>query len=139
MVERAIRLSPRDPELGIWFGRIGSVHLFQSRIGEAIRWLEKARNGNPALPYVRSRLASAYALSDQMERADFELGEARKLSGDDRHSSIARLLRAGETGPGYWGVPKVRALFEAPISSASARSACRKNDCDPQARRHPRR
>ena len=113
MVERSIRLSPRDPALGIWFGRIGLVHLLQSRIGEAILSLERARNANPALPYVRSRLAAAYALSGQTKRAAVELGEARKLSGDDRHSSIARLLKAGETGSGYWGVPKIRALYEA--------------------------
>ena len=113
MVERSIRLSPRDPALGIWFGRIGLVHLLQSRIGEAILSLERARNANPALPYVRSRLAAAYALNGETERAGVELAEARKLSGDDRHSSIAKLLKAGETGSGYWGVPKIRALYEA--------------------------
>jgi hypothetical protein len=42
-----------------------------------------------------------------VDRAAAELAEARKLSGDDRYSSIARLKAAG-----YWGVPKVRALFE---------------------------
>ena len=113
MVERAIRLSPRDPALGIWFGRIGSVHLLQSRIDHAILWLEKARNANTALPYVRARLASAYALSGQIESAAVELGEARKLSGDGRYSSIAKLLRGGEIASGYWGAPKIRAWYEA--------------------------
>jgi adenylate cyclase len=113
LVERAIRLSPRDPALGMWYGRIGLVHLLQSRIGEAILWLEKARNANSGLPYIRSRLAAAYALNGETERAGVELAEARKLSRGDRHSSIARLLKAGETGSGYWGVPKIRALYEA--------------------------
>lgn len=113
MVERAIRLSPRDPALGIWFGRIGLVHLLQSRIDHAILWLEKARNANPALPYVRARLASAYAHSGEIESAAVELGEARKLSGDGRYSSIAKLLRAGEIASGYWGAPKIRAWYEA--------------------------
>ena len=112
-VERAIRLSPRDPVLGVWYGRIGLVHLLQSRIDEAIIWLEKARNADPAVPYIRSRLASAYALNGETERAANELTEARRLSGDDRHSSIAKLLKTGETGSGYWGVPKIRALYEA--------------------------
>jgi uncharacterized protein YciW len=84
------------------------VHLLQSRINEAILWLEKARNANPALPYVRSRLASAYALNGEIKRAAVELAEARNLSVDDRHSSIAR-LRAAQ----YFGVPKIHALFEA--------------------------
>src|SRR5204863_2682523 len=39
--ERAIRLSPRDPMIANWYWRIGMVHLLQSRIGEAIQWLEK--------------------------------------------------------------------------------------------------
>jgi hypothetical protein len=48
-----------------------------------------------------------------LDRATAELAEARRLSGDDRYSSIARLKAAGYTGSGYWGVPKIRAMFEA--------------------------
>ena len=92
--EQAIRLSPRDPEIGIWYCRIGQVHLLQSRIDEAILWLEKARSANPALPAPHAWLASAYALKGETERAAAELAEARRLSGDDRYSSIARLKAA---------------------------------------------
>jgi Flp pilus assembly protein TadD len=84
------------------------VHLLQSRTDEAIIWLEKARNAAPAHPSFRANLASAYGLKGETERAAAELAEARSLSGDDRHSSIARLQAAR-----YWGVPKIRALFEA--------------------------
>ena len=111
--ERAIRLNPRDPQIAIYFGRIGLVHLLESRIDEAILWLERARRTNPGLPYIRCWLASAYGLNGEIERASAELAETRKLSSDDCYSSIARLLKAGETGAGYWGVPKIRALFEA--------------------------
>jgi TolB-like protein/Flp pilus assembly protein TadD len=111
--EQAIRLSPRDPQIGIYFGRIGLAHLLQSRIKDAILWLEKARRANPRLPYVRCELASAYGLNGEIERASAELAETRKLSSDDRHSSIAKFVKVGETGLGYWGVPTVRALFEA--------------------------
>jgi TolB-like protein/Flp pilus assembly protein TadD len=105
--DQAIRLSPRDPQLGLYYSRIGSAHLLQSRPEEAIIWLEKARNAAPALAYIRSRLSSAYALRGEIERAAVELAEARRLAGDDRYSSITR-LRAIEA----LGVPKVRALFE---------------------------
>ena len=54
-----------------------------------------------------SRLASAYALKGETERAA-ELAEARRLAGDDRYSSIAR-MRAG----GCCESPKPRALYEA--------------------------
>jgi adenylate cyclase len=107
LVERAIRLSPRDPELGVWYSNIGLVHLLQSRTDEAIIWLEKARNAAPAHPSFRANLASAYGLKGETERAAAELAEARGLSGDDRYTSITRLQAAR-----YWGVPKIRALFE---------------------------
>jgi TolB-like protein/predicted Zn-dependent protease len=110
--ERAIRLSPRDPQIGIYLARIGLVHLLESRIDEAILWLERARRTNPRLPHVRCHLASAYGLKGEIERASAELAEARKLCSDDRHSSIVKLLKAGQTVSAYWGVPKIRALFE---------------------------
>jgi TolB-like protein/Flp pilus assembly protein TadD len=109
--KQAIRLSPRDPAVGFWYGAIGFVHLLQSRTDEAILWLEKARSVLPGVPH--AYLASAYALGGQTERAAAELAEARRLSGDNRYSSIARLRVAGLSGSGTWGVPKVRALFEA--------------------------
>jgi adenylate cyclase len=109
LVERALRLSPRDPRwLGVWYLWIGQAHLLQSRTDEAILWLEKARSANPAIPYVHLSLASAYALKGESERAAAELAEAHRLVGDDRFSSIARVEAVG-----YWGVPKVRALYEA--------------------------
>jgi adenylate cyclase len=94
LVERAIRLSPRDSELGVWYQQIGNVHLLQSHTDEAVFWLEKARNHTPAHPMIRGDLASAYALDGQTERATAELAEARRLSPDDRFSSIARLKEA---------------------------------------------
>ena len=50
---QVVRLSPRDPEIGVWFGRIGLIHLLQSRFDEAVLWLEMARNANPELPSLR--------------------------------------------------------------------------------------
>jgi TolB-like protein/DNA-binding winged helix-turn-helix (wHTH) protein/tetratricopeptide (TPR) repeat protein len=107
LVEQAIRLSPRDPLIGVWYGRIGLAHLLQSRIDESILWLEKARDASPGLPYIYSRLASAHALKGETARAAAELSEARRLSGDDHYATIAQL--SGE----YLGVPKIRALHEA--------------------------
>jgi tetratricopeptide (TPR) repeat protein len=106
--EQAIRLSPRDSLIGVWYQRIGMVHLLQSRTDEAIAWLEKARSANPLHPQPHPWLAAAYALKGDTERAAAELAEARRLASDDRCSSIARLKAAG----GYFGVPKIRALFE---------------------------
>jgi len=114
LAEQAIRLSPHDPGLANFYWFIGGMHLAQSHTGEAVLWLEKARAANPTLAGPRAFLASAYALKAEIEHAFAELAEARRLSRDDQYSSIARLQAAGLPGSrGYWGVPKVRALFEA--------------------------
>jgi|SRR5580704_2735347 tetratricopeptide (TPR) repeat protein len=108
LVEQAIRLSPRDPYIAVFYCQIAYVHLLASRVEEAIAWLEKARSANPAHPSPHAYLASAYALNGEGERAAVELAEARRQAADDRYASLAR-LRAVD----FWGVPKIRALFEA--------------------------
>jgi TolB-like protein/Flp pilus assembly protein TadD len=109
LVEQAIRLSPRDPDIGLRYFLIGTVHLLQSRTDEAIVWLEKARSAMPASPLNHSWLASAYALNGETEPAAAELAEAWKLDGGDLFSSIAHLKAHRWRS---WG-PKIRALFEA--------------------------
>jgi adenylate cyclase len=105
--EQAIRLSPHDPAVGFWDGRIGFVHLLQSRTDEAIVWLEKARSGQPDYFAIHSWLASAYGLKGETERAAAELAKARRLRGEGSFSSIATMKVGGQ-----WG-PKSRALLEA--------------------------
>lgn len=105
--ERAIRRSPRDPQIGLFYSRIGCAHHLEGRLEEAIAWFEKARAAAPGHPQFRAFLASAYALAGQNERGTSELAEARRLVGDDRYSSIAR-LRDEEN----WGAPAIRPLVE---------------------------
>jgi tetratricopeptide (TPR) repeat protein len=108
LMEQAIRLSPRDPNIALMYFRIGEVHLLKSHVDEAIPWLEKARTVTPTVPWHHSYLASAYALKGETERAAAELAEARRLRGEGSYSSISR-LKAG----GQFGLPKALALFEA--------------------------
>jgi len=91
LAEQAIRLSPRDPLIGVPYSLIGTIHLLQSHIAAAIVWLEKARSAMPRSPLHRSRLASAYALRGETECASAELTEVRRLSGGHLFSSIAHL------------------------------------------------
>jgi TolB-like protein/Tfp pilus assembly protein PilF len=109
LAEQAIRLSPRDPDIGWRYLLIGTVHQLQSRTDEAIVWLEKGRSAMPAAPFHRSHLASAYALRGETERAAAELAEARKLAGERPFSSITQLKATSR----MWEVPKVQALAEA--------------------------
>jgi predicted Zn-dependent protease len=79
----------------------------QSRIDDAIDWFKRVRSANPRNPRRHALLAAAYALKGQTEQAAVELAEARRLSGDDRFSSIAR-----SKADLPLGVPKIRALLE---------------------------
>ena len=108
LAEQAIRLSPHDPELGLYFNLVGQVHLLLSRTDEAVAWFEKARNAVPEHDAPHIYLASACGLKGEIERAVAELAEARRLTNEDRYSSLSRLKAAQ-----HWGVPSVRALFEA--------------------------
>ena len=110
LAEQAICLSPRDPYIGSRYHLIGTVHLLQSHIDEAIVWFEKARIAMPTVPFHHSWLASAYALNGNLSRAAAELAEARRLRGESSFSSIAK-MKAG----GSWGSlsPKTRAFFDA--------------------------
>jgi TolB-like protein/DNA-binding winged helix-turn-helix (wHTH) protein len=107
--EQAIRLSPLDPQIGVWYFRIGQAYLVQSRIEEAIVWLEKARNANPTLAYVHRWLASACALVGDTERAVAEIAEARRLNGSGSPPTIAQ---AKASTARDFMVPTIRTLFE---------------------------
>jgi tetratricopeptide (TPR) repeat protein len=105
--EQVIRLSPRDPFNGNRYDAIGFAHLLQSHTDEAIVWLQKGRSLSPKIAFTHAHLASAYALKGELDRAAAELAEARRLSRDDRWSSIARLKAVGQF------FPKILALAEA--------------------------
>jgi TolB-like protein len=106
--EKAIRLSPRDPRIWLYYFWTGQALLLQSRVDEAIPWFEKSGSANLEQPLPHAYLAAALALQGEVQRAEAQLRQARELSDDDRYSTISR-LRAMV----YFGAPKTRALFEA--------------------------
>jgi TolB-like protein/class 3 adenylate cyclase/Tfp pilus assembly protein PilF len=104
--EQAIRLSPHEPAIAPWYGRLGVVHLLQSHTDEAILWLEKARSENARLPFVHAWLAAAYALKGEDERARAELAEAQQLN--EGYGTLASIKKSP-----WFAKPEVRALAEA--------------------------
>jgi len=107
LTEQAIRLSPRDPLIAYRYFSIGLVHVFQSRVDEAIPWLEKARRADPRISPPRYFLACAYGLKGEVDRAAAELAVAQRLVGSDRYSTIARVRANGDLN-----TPAVRDRFE---------------------------
>ena len=96
LLEKQIRLSPRDPGLYLPYFRLGVVHFFDERLDQAIIWLEKARRAAPTFPPAHSFLAAAYGLNRDTARAAAELAEAVKWRGDDRFGTIALARKNGD-------------------------------------------
>jgi len=110
LMKQAIRLSPRDPLIGVWCQQLGLARIMEARNDEAVLRLEKARDANPVHPVFHADLASAYALNGETERAIIELAEARRLGRGDIFTSIARM----QTFAGHNSrPPKMRVLIEA--------------------------
>lgn len=83
--------------------------MLQSRVDEAIQWLEEADGAKPAYAYIHTWLAAAYGLSGNLQRATAELAQARKLSRSGAPVSIA-IERAASTKE--WAAPMPRSLLE---------------------------
>ena len=111
-LEQAIRLRPGDQQIGLLYFQMGQAYLLQSRVDEAIYWLEKARSAMPELAYLHALLASAYGLKGDTEPAAAELADARRLGPAGFLSSLAR-VKAGLSRIDLFNVPKVRGWFEA--------------------------
>jgi adenylate cyclase len=78
-VERAIRLSPYDPSIGVFQWIIGRALFFTDQYEEAIVWLRKSVEIRPNIWYPRLYLVSAYALADMSERATRALSEFNRI------------------------------------------------------------
>ena len=76
--EQAIRLSPRDPQLGNWQFDIGYAHWFIGDETQAVQWLLRARTANPQLPTVPIVLCGVYALQGRLAAARTELRLAQE-------------------------------------------------------------
>jgi adenylate cyclase len=83
LAEQAIRLSPRDPNIGIMYDRIGYVHLLQSRIHQAIPWSEKARRQSGTAAILRS---PSVRLCPQRRDRTRRHRTRRSAQADPRHS-----------------------------------------------------
>ena len=119
-IEQAIRLSPHEPGIAVWYGRIGVMELLQGNIDEALGRLEKARSENARLPFVHAFLAAAYARKGDTERAAEELAEAQRLSpGYANLSTVEKSI--------WYDNAKIRALAEANYFPALRRAGLREN------------
>ena len=73
LVEKAIRLSPRDPSLGIFYWIYGRAYFFTGDYRDAVGWLRRSVAARPTVWYNRLYLISAQALSGDENEANKDL------------------------------------------------------------------
>jgi len=78
-VERAIRLSPRDPELYVWYFVLCHANTHLARDAQAIEWCLKSLATGKTFYFAYVDLASAYAWRGQNAEAAAAVAELLKL------------------------------------------------------------
>lgn len=90
--ERAMRLSPVDPELYRMQAGIAMAHLFAGRIATASAWAERSYSNLPSFLMVVALIAATRALGGRQEDARRALEELRKLDPALRVSNVTDWL-----------------------------------------------
>jgi len=98
-IEKAMRLSPRDFNLGAWLAMLGSAHMCLGEDQKAIELFRRATVENPAFAVGFSLLASVYALTGQLEQAKAALADYARLRPNVR--TAKRAMRAWSDDPVY--------------------------------------
>jgi adenylate cyclase len=99
-VEKAIRLSPREPNLAVAYMIIGKSHLFLGHVDVAIDFLRKAVAERPGLWVPHLKLAGAFGLRGDIDEARAEIAESLKLKPEMNSVARFRALEAYQE-PGF--------------------------------------
>jgi tetratricopeptide (TPR) repeat protein len=82
LIEQAIRLSPRDPQLSFWLLTLGRAQSDLGQTEAAIGNLRKAVAANPSPAWMRISLAAVYARSGRNVEAREAMAEALRMMPD---------------------------------------------------------
>jgi adenylate cyclase len=100
-VEKAIRLSPHDPNLGIFLAVLGACHLLLEHVDWAIDLLRRARAANSRYWYIHFWLAGALGFSGDLYEARAALIKAIELNPEVSSLEQYRIQHPWETDPAY--------------------------------------
>ena len=84
LAERAIKLSPRDPSIGIFYWIIGKAYFFAGSYRDAIPWLQRSVGVRPNLWYNNLYLVAAHSLIGDTATARKTLAEFHSRFRDPR-------------------------------------------------------
>jgi adenylate cyclase len=78
--QQAMRLSPRDPRIGLWHWLLGVAEFSEGHYDASIDEYHEALDAGQRTYFTYSTLAAALALEGKMEEAKTALAEARRLN-----------------------------------------------------------
>jgi adenylate cyclase len=87
---QAMRLSPRDPTMGLWQTNLADAEMGLGHFDAAIDLIHKAIEAGYRTSYPYRELAAAYALTGKMDDAKIALAEALRFSPQLTIKSVAR-------------------------------------------------
>src|SRR5262245_8582102 len=96
---KAVRLSPRDPQLPLWYYQLALTYIHQKRYEEAVQWARRSVEVNPDLRYPYRILAASLALAGQVDEA--KLAAAEMLRRYPKETISAFLVREPWPNPIY--------------------------------------
>jgi tetratricopeptide (TPR) repeat protein len=71
-VDKAIKLSPLDPDLGRFYWIMGRAYFTQGKYDKAIENLQQSIQLRPPTWFIRAQLISAYALTQQLNKDEVQ-------------------------------------------------------------------
>jgi adenylate cyclase len=100
-VEKAIRLSPHDPNLGVSLAVLGACHLLLGHADQATDLLRRARVANPRYWYIHFWLAGALGFIGELDEARAALAKAIELKPEVSSLARYRIQHPWEIDPAY--------------------------------------
>jgi adenylate cyclase len=100
-VEKAIWLSPQDPNLGIFLAVLGACHLLLGHADQATDLLRRGRAANPRYWYIHFWLAGALGLKGDLDEARAALVKALELKPEVGSLAQYQAQHPWETDPEY--------------------------------------
>ena len=100
-IETAIRLNPRDPNIGVFYWALAHSQVLLDHVDEAIDLFRKAIAANPQFWPFHLYLAGALGLRGDLDEARAELSRSLRLNSDISSFARQRAAFPFVTGPDY--------------------------------------
>lgn len=100
-LERSIRISPYEANIGFNHTYWGLCHLLLGRVEKAIDHLRMARTSNPRIYVVHLYLAAALGLNGEVDEASAALAEGIRLKPEVNSLAAWQIYRPWESNPKY--------------------------------------